>query len=55
MVCLSVRTFVSLHMCVCVCVPVFLIRSYGAPNAAGRCSVSQCYDNTLEHVGIKLN
>ena len=26
--------------------PGFLIRSYGAPNGAGRCPVAQCYDNT---------
>ena len=25
---------------------VFLIRSYGAPNGARRCSVVQCYDKT---------
>ena len=28
------------------CTSVFLIRSYGAPSGAGRCSVAQCYDNT---------
>ena len=27
-------------------VPVFLIRSYGTPNGAGRCSVAQCHNNT---------
>ena len=27
-------------------VDVFLIRSYGAPNGSGRCSVAQCYDKT---------
>ena len=32
---------------------MFLIRSYGAPNGAGRCSVAQCYDNTWAM--LKLN
>ena len=27
-------------------VVVYLIKSYGAPNDTGRCSVAQCYDNT---------
>ena len=37
--------------------PVFLIRSYGAPNDTGRCSVPQCHDNTwatLAQSKIKL-
>ena len=36
---------------------VFLIRSYGAPNGIGRCSVAQCYDITwamLAQSKIKL-
>ena len=36
---------------------VFLIRSYGAPNGTGRCSVAECYDNTwamLVQCKIKL-
>ena len=44
-------------VCGCVCVSVFLIRSYGTPNGAGRCSVAQCYDNTwatLAQCKIKL-
>ena len=32
---------------------MFLIRSYGAPNGTGRCSVAQCYDNTWAM--LKLN
>ena len=29
--------------------PGFSIRSYGAPNGTGRCSVAQCYDIGINH------
>ena len=44
-------------LCFCCHTSVFLIRSYGAPNGAGRCPVAQCYGNTwatLAQSKIKL-
>ena len=36
--------FSHIHVCMYVCMSVYLIRSYGAPNGAERCSVAQCHD-----------